>query len=345
MATTRPVPVRGRVPRARPTAGAIAVALGIVAVILLAWAHAAHPPPSRVGDFYPLYHGARALLTSGDAYHLDPGIGDFGAISRAGNAYPLPAVLALGLPLSWAPPALAGTLWVAVLGLAWVAAIRWARESWAWLLWWPMWEALRIGQPTAAVAVAAIAAVGALRRDNRAVFLMALVVLSTKPQQTALLVVGLVWWGRHWWRWIAGTAVATAIVSLAAQPDWPTRWWGQLDAYRAAQDAGPALAPALLVVAAWLFRRGWRESALAVSSNAVGMWPTAAHYNAALWPLGLSDRAGLAAAAGAAIGFLAVLLVPIPGGFPTVLLVSMVIAAGAFPRPAPSRPAGRQDRA
>lgn len=195
-----------------------------------------------------------------------------------------------------------------------------------------MWEALRLGQPTVAVAVAAIVAVGALRREKPAAFVAALVVLSFKPNQSIVLLIGLAWMGRRWWRWVLATALVTLTVTLVVvQPTWPARWLAQLSTYASVQEVGGTLAPALVAVALWLASRGWRESSLAVASNALGMWPVAAHYNAAIWPLGLSGRACVAASVTAALGFVTALVAPIPGGFATTLMASMVLAAWAFP--------------
>lgn len=303
------------------------VAAGTAGVVILALLQ--FPMYRDVGgifDFWPLYHGARAWLQTGDAYWSDPSLPDLGQLSTVGNVYPLHAALLLGMPFAVLPPGAAGALWVALLGLAWIAAIRWARESWYWLLWIPMWDALRIQQMSAAIGVAAIVAMGALKRNSAAPFVVAIVVLSMKPQQTLVLILFMLWWGRRWWKATLTTACVVAGLTFAAQPDWVARWLAQV-ALRS--DMVPtSILPSLLAapLAAWLVMRGWRESGLAVASTATAPWPELGYYVTTAWPVGCDRQQGAWMAFVGLLGFMAAMLRGY-WAFPYVLIVGLALAA------------------
>lgn len=280
-------------------------------------------------DFYPLYHGARAWISGGDAYWNDPSLPDLGLLSQLGNAYPIQAVLLLGLPFAWMPPLVAGVMWVLVVGFLWVAAISWARESWAWLLWIPMWEALRIQQVSAAVTVASIFALGAIRRSNRWVFLFAIPVMAAKPQQTLFLILAFIWWGRRWWRSMLAAWGLLLLACFLAQPDWVVLWLakGSLRAELLEEERwlGLALIPLGLLM---LYRR-WSIPGLAVLSTSLAPWPFAGHYVVSIWPLGM-ERAQLKVSSLIfAFGFLIVLTLGGRLGYwilPAILISGLALA-------------------
>ena len=236
-----------------------------------------------------------------------------------------------GLPLAAFPAQLSGFLWVLFVGLAWIAAIAWARESWYWLLWLPMWDALRVQQVSAAIVVAAIVAVGSLRRGSRMAFLVAILVMSIKPQQTVVLLVALVWWARAWWRSMVVVWGSIAVLSFAVQPDWVTRWVDQIAVRSELVAAEWWVGLGVLPLGLWLLGRGWRESALAVLSTLAGPWPLGGPYVTAAWPLGTAREQG---AACALVGLLAYVVAILTGwywAYPLVMLSGLAIAGWALP--------------
>lgn len=256
-------------------------------------------------DFYPLYRGAQALLDSGDAYDLahlqQPGLG----VSLVGNAYPIHAVLLLGLPFAWLPPGLAVVSWTLAVGLAWIMAVRWADESPYWLLWLPMWQALLIQQPSAALGAAAVGALGAMRRGNPWVLAVCIALLAAKPQQFLVLGLALAWGARAYWRQMAIVWGTIAAVAFAAQPDWIARWLERVDV-RAELIPVTWFGWVVIPLAAILAMRGWRESSLAVASTGIAPWPSVGgYYMAVAWPLGVGHRQAAAFATFGIFGFIA----------------------------------------
>lgn len=276
-------------------------------------------------DLWPLYHGAQAWLASGNAYAIDPNLPDLGQLSAVGNAYPIHATLLVGLPLTPMGTQVAGMAFVLVVGAAWVYAIGWARQSWYWLLWLPMWDALRLQQVSAVVGVAAIVALGALQRRSRLPFLLALLALSIKPQQTLVLMLVLAWHGRHWWRSMVVGALAVVVASFLAQPGWIQPW---LDQVAIRSDVVEAVWLSLLTIplAVLLVWRGWRWPGIAVMSSSLGPWPLFGYYVTTAWPMGASrDQAALIVLAGM-IAFLGAMLLGF-WAFPLILIPALALAA------------------
>ena len=303
-------------------------AAAAVGVGLTAWAQIAGRSDSGyLFDFYPLYRGADALLTSGNAYAVQASGPAPGGAAAIGNSYPIHAVLLLGLPFTWMPPAVAVIAWTVAVGLAWILAVRWAGESPYWFLWIPMWQALLLQQPAAALGVAAIVAWGSLRRGAPWALALALVVLTMKPQQFLLLAVVLAWWGRAWWRQTAVTFAAVAVGSFLAQPDWIARW---LERVQVRAELVPLVwvGPLLIPVGVILFWRGWRASGLAIASSAVGPWPTVGGYYAAVaWPLGSGRTQSAALGLLGILGFVAGEVVSGSVAFVVVLGLGALVAA------------------
>lgn len=277
-----------------------------VGVGLIAWAQIAlRADAGYLFDFYPLYRGAEALLLGRDAYAIDapplPALG----VEAVGNAYPLHAVLLLGLPFVWMPPAAAVVAWTIAVGIAWILAVRWAGESPYWFLWLPMWQALLIQQPSAALGVAAIIALGALRRGSPWILGLCIALLAAKPQQFLVLCLVLAWWGRGWWRQMAVVWGGLAAASFLAQPDWIQRWLERVEV-RATLVPATWLGWLIIPAAGVLAFRGWRESSLAVASTGIGPWPTVGgYYTAVAWPLGTGRTGAAAFAFLGLLGFIA----------------------------------------
>ncbi len=283
-------------------------------------------------DYLPIYYGSRALLQTGDAYAYLPSLPDLGTLTEVGNAYPIHAVLLLGLPLAGFPPAVAGFLWVLVVGLLWIGAIAWARESWYWLLWFPMWDALRMQQVSAAIGVASIVALGSLRRGSQVAFLAATVVMAAKPQQTSVLLMVMLWWGRAWWRGLLIAWGSVLVICFAVQPNWVQAWLGQLARRAELVDASWWPVLGVVPVGVWLVHRGWRESGLAVLSTLAAPWPLNGYYVASVWPIGTDRQQSSTFALLGALGLLVTLCSGWYLAFPCVLLLGTAVAAGASPR-------------
>lgn len=316
----------------RPLPHHLGILAGFLGVALLAVLQI--PMTSERGgvfDYWPLYYGAKAWIATGDAYWFDPTLPNLGQLSQVGNAYPIHAVLLLGLPLAWASPTAAGVIWVLVVGLAWLGAIAWARESWYWLLWLPMWDALRMQQPSAAVTVAAIVALGSIRREARWPFLASLVALSVKPQQTIFLLILFAWMGRRWWRAQLATAALAVSVSVVAQPDWVGQWMAQIANRSLVVEGERWLLVWLVPLGIWLALRGWQVTAAAVMSTAVGPWPELAYYTTSAWPLGLDRQRGAMMALAGLIAATAVLCCGF-WAYPFVLLPTLALFALFTPR-------------
>lgn len=286
--------VGGTAPR-RPSRAALAATAGVLAVLAVALLQLRiFELRGGLFDYFPLYYGAHELLENGDAYGQGPnypaqGVPGQAGLIAVGNAYPLHAVLLFGLPLAGVAPDVASVIWVAVVGLAWIAAIAWARESWYWLLWLPMWDALRMQQVSAAVTVAGIVALGALRQGRRWPYLMAMLVLTVKPHQTLFLLLAFAVWGRAWWRSLLAVLGSAFVICLLIQPDWVARWLERIVARNDIVFASWLPSIGLVLLGGLLLVRGWRESGLAVLSGAAGSWPLGGTYVASLWPLG-TDR-------------------------------------------------------
>ena len=317
-------------------------AAAAVGVGLMAWAQIAGRSDSGyLFDFYPLYRGAEALLTSGDAYAVQATGPAPGGAAAIGNSYPIHAVLLLGLPFAWMPPGVAVIAWTLAVGLAWILAVRWARESPYWFLWIPMWQALLLQQPAAALGVAAIVAWGSLGRGAPWALAAALVVLTMKPQQFLLLAVVLAWWGRAWWRQIAVTFAAVAVGSFLAQPDWIARW---LERVQVRAELVPVVwvGPLLIPVGVIVFWRGWRASGLAIASSAVGPWPTVGGYYAAVaWPLGSGRTQSAALALLGILGFVVGEVMNGSMAFVVFVGLGAIVAAMLAPDRRPSGPRTR----
>ncbi len=303
--------------------------LGVLAVAVLALLQVPmHGPVGGLLDLFPLYHGALAWLHTGDAYVLDPNLPNLGQLTEVGNAYPIHAVLFLGLPFTPFTAPVAGILWVLVVGFAWIAAIAWSRQSWYWLLWFPMWDALRMQQASAVVTVAAILALGALQKRSKWPFILALVLMSTKPQQMLILMLVMAWYGRQWWRSMLVSAAAVVAVSFLAQPDWVGEWMHRVAERSQIVPSYWVMSAATLPLAALMLRRGWHWPGIALLSSTLGPWPQFGYYVTSAWPLGATrDQAALmmtvglcALGAAVVLGFAAFPLVLLPGLALVVLL-------------------------
>ncbi len=182
---------------------------------------------SGVLDLYPVYWGARAWLTGGNAYDLTQVqphlVGHLKLLSEVGNVYPMPATL-LFLPLAVLPPKAAACLYLVGVFAALLALIRVTRSSSALLLFAPLVIAVVAEQLTVLVFLAQMAALVGVRTGRRWLTAASLVVCALKPTQTALLIAVVLWEDRRNLRTHLGVVVGVFAASLLAQPDWPLRW-------------------------------------------------------------------------------------------------------------------------
>ncbi len=299
----------------------LAPLLGCLAVLLIArW----QADRGVLLDFYPLYHGATNLLEYGDAYRQDPP--EPTGLGRIGNPYPLHAVLVAGVPFAPLPPVAAGILYTIVVGLAWIAAIRYARQSWAWLLWWPMWDAIRIQQASALVTVAIMGAVGASQRGHRAAFLVAMVLASIKPQQTLALLLLLAWAQRRWWREMLFTGAVIIGLTFILEPSWVQRWIERVQLRSELVGGELWLGFVLIPLAVLGYRRGWHLSAAAVLSTGLAPWPITGQYVASIWPIGMPWQRIVLMTLGSTIGLQLTILTDNYWPLPAAMMLATAIA-------------------
>jgi hypothetical protein len=230
---------------------------------------------SGVLDLYPVYWGAHAWVTGGNAYDLatvQPHLhGHLALLSDVGNVYPMHAVL-LFAPLALLPPKIASCAYLLLLlgGLGYL--IHRAKLSVAVLLFAPLVIAVATEQLAVLVLLAQLSALIALRSRRRGLTAAALVVCSIKPTQTALFMVLVLWEDRRNLRFHLRVLLAVLGISLLAQPDWPIHW---VHAALARNSHFPGQVhwlwwAAPMAVAAWQ----WRDRVGAVTLAQIALTPS-----------------------------------------------------------------------
>ncbi len=225
----------------------IPAVLALVLAAAAAALRAAQDYPTRLFDLYPLYYGGLAWVGTGNAYLLDtvvPATDRGFQLFEIGNVYPLPAVL-VTLPLTLLHPQLAGTIWVAFLVAALVAALRLYRGSYWCLLYLPLLEAVRIEQYTAFIVIVQIVALWALRERRVWILAVCCALILTKPNHGLAFVIAVALLSGSWRR-IGVVASVPWLASLALDPSWPSHWLAAIAAHQAALQQ-PVLWPIALL--------------------------------------------------------------------------------------------------
>lgn len=212
----------------------------------IAWFGMSTAPNQLAKDFSWPWRAARVLLEGHDPYQVIQATGPYPF--NVGLFYPLPAAL-LALPVAPLPPALAGTVFVAVSAalLGWAVSREAPHRFWMFASA-PFAMAALLGQWSPILTAAAL--MPALQ------FAMA-----AKPN------IGLVAWiYRPSWRG-AAAALGLGVLALVIQPRWPLEW---LEALREApRYRGPAFsllgAFTLLAVLRWRSREGRLMIAMALA--------------------------------------------------------------------------------
>jgi hypothetical protein len=258
----------------------LACAVIASAAMALVWLE---PSPLPMRDLFPLFYGARAWLQTGSAYALDavapPAYQGYHVLA-IGNGYPLPAVL-LVLPLSLLPPQVAPVLWVGLLALALLVALRVSGQPFWLLLYVPLLESLHNQQYTTLLVALLLVAIWCQRTQRRWALAFCCALLLSKPSQGALPALALALMARNWREQL----VAIGLVwggSLLLDPSWPGEWLAALAAYNAiaGQPTYWALAAFALPL---LLARDWLGAAL-VLQLALFPFPIG-FYGAAALPL------------------------------------------------------------
>lgn len=186
--------------------------------------------PTGVFDFYPLYYGGRAWLTTGNAYLLDmviaPDRRDF-QLFQIGNVYPFPAVL-LTLPFSLLPAQWAGILWTGLMSVGLVLALRLHDWPFWYLIYLPILEGLRIEQYTVFVVICQMVALWAWRERRPWLLAVSCVLTLTKPNHSFFLALALVILAGNW-RQFALCALSFFGASFALYPMWVVDWLPRLE--------------------------------------------------------------------------------------------------------------------
>lgn len=265
-------PRRGMTTRARQWLLVVVLALLVTVIV---GHRMATDYASGVLDLYPVYWGARAWVTGGNAYDLtavQPHLhGHLALLSAVGNVYPLHAVL-LFAPLALLPPKIASCAYLLLLlgGLGYL--VHRAKLSVAVLLFAPLVIAVVTEQVAVLVLLAQLSALLALRSRKRGLTAAALVICSIKPTQTALFMALVLWEDRRNLRFHLGVLLAVAGASLVAQPDWPIHW---VHAALARNSHFPGQVhwlwwAAPMAVVAW----GWRDRVGAVTLAQIALCPS-----------------------------------------------------------------------
>jgi hypothetical protein len=258
----------------------------VVVAAAMAWAWL-EPSPLPMRDLFPLFYGARAWMQTGSAYALDavaPPIYRSYHVLTIGNGYPLPAVL-LVLPLSLLPPSVAPVLWVGLLALALMAALRLSGQPFWLLLYLPLLESLRNQQYTTLLVALLAVAIWCYRTRRPWALAFCCALLLTKPSQGALPALALALLARNWREQLVAL-LAVWGGSLLLDPNWPREWLAALATYSA--QAGQ---PTYWVLAAFalplLLARDWLGAAIALQ---LALFPfPIGFYGAAALPLSVLD--------------------------------------------------------
>lgn len=209
------------------------VACAVLSIAAAGWT-LLEPSPLPMRDLFPLYYGAHAWVQTGSAYALDavtPAAYHGYHVLPIGNGYPLPAVL-LVLPLSLLPPKIAAALWVGLLTLALLLALRLSGQPFWLLLYVPLLECLRNQQYSALIVALLLVAIWAYREHKPWPLAFCCALLLTKPTQGALLALALALLARNWREQIVAlTAVWGG--SLLLDPNWPAEWLRAATTYSA----------------------------------------------------------------------------------------------------------------
>jgi len=196
---------------------------------MVVWRAAVHYP-TGVFDFYPLYYGGQAWLATGNAYALDaiipPDRRNF-QLYQIGNVYPFPAVL-VALPFSLLPAQLAAVLWVGLLSVGLVLALRLHDWPLWYLLYLPILEGLRIEQFTMFAVLFQILALWAWRERRPWLLALCCVLSLTKPNHSFFLALALLVLAGNW-RHFLTLAAPFFGASFALYPGWVFDWLPRLE--------------------------------------------------------------------------------------------------------------------
>lgn len=226
----------------------------ISSTAIFAWYRIQKPYP--LFDTYPLYFGAKAWLTTGNAYHLniavDPNTfgyyasdGTFvapfvGIMHDAGNGYPFPANW-LFIPFSLLSPRTHSLIWSISLFAGCLLALRWAKlPPWI-MLSFPVLDGLRMEQFTILIVLIQIIALGAwnlpIERRSRGLLLgFASALMLLKPTHglvTGLVILGYLLYQQQW-RVILISYGLIWLVPTIFDLNWPLEWFQSIVAYASA---------------------------------------------------------------------------------------------------------------
>lgn len=244
LAWARPMPLPSATPRPLFTRRFILGAL-LTILVAMAWRPLLTPvvlhvpalhslqgmvvDPTGVFDFYPLYHGGRAWLATGNAYALEavipPDRRNF-QLYQIGNVYPFPAVMVV-LPFSLLPAHLAGILWTGLLVAGLLLALRLHGWPYWYLAFMPLAECVRIEQFTAFIVIFQIVALWAWRARRPWLLAICTTLMLTKPNHALIFAAAITILAANW-RPMLSVAVPFYLSSFLLQPNWVVEWVARL---------------------------------------------------------------------------------------------------------------------
>ncbi|MCS6939800.1 MAG: glycosyltransferase family 87 protein [Roseiflexaceae bacterium] len=241
--------------------------LVVCAVIITLWLMVLLGDPRLGIDFYPLYFGARRIVSGESPYGAEATqalMREWSAqFAAAGIAYPLP-LLILITPLSLLPLPVATAVWTAFGIASCFLAVRLVPE-WRYnillpFVFLPFHRSVVMGQATLVWLGLAVLLIQSMRMKRSWLSGILILLLTLKPQDGLLFALaGLVWAWREqrqalWW--FCGSAVVLISVAFLARPTWMYEWIAQTRIYQTIV-APPHLLPfgLVLIIACW--RHPW----------------------------------------------------------------------------------------
>lgn len=241
------------------TATFLTICVGIITL----WLMALFSDPRLGTDFYPLYFGARRIISGESPY----GAAATQALMRewsapfaaAGIAYPMPLLILIA-PLSLLPLPLATAIWITFGMASCLLAVRLVPE-WRYnilipFVFLPFHRSVVMGQATLVWLGFAVLLIQSMQMRRSWLSGILILLLTLKPQDGILFALaGLVWAWREqrqalWW--FCGSAVLLIGGAFLARPTWTQEWIAQTRIYQTIV-APPHLLPfgLILIIACW----------------------------------------------------------------------------------------------
>lgn len=237
--------------------------LSISAVVMTLWLMVLFSDHRLGTDFYPLYFGARRIISGESPYGAEATqslMREWSApFAAAGIAYPLPLLILIA-PLSLLPLPLATAIWVAFGIAICLLAVRLVPErKYSILLpfvFLPFHRSVVMGQATLIWLGFTVLLIQSMQMRRSRLSGILILLLMLKPQDGVLFAIaGLVWAWREQRRalwWFCSSAILLIGGAFLAHPTWMQEWIAQTRVYQTIV-APPHLLPfgLILIIACW----------------------------------------------------------------------------------------------